>query len=81
MPGIRSATLNAHGDIARADVARVRTVYGDVLHVDREALSGDRVMLRQYRRDGSPRGTWNAGKRTWTPANPLHRGNIAEVLA
>ena len=79
-PGIRSATLNAHGDIARADVARVRTMYGDVLHVDREALAGTKTYLRQHRRDGRLLGRMNARARTWTAADPLHRENIAEVL-
>jgi hypothetical protein len=76
VPGLRSATLNAHGDIARADVAAVRTVCGDTLYVDREALAGGRMMLTQYRRDGTLRGRHDRRARTWTAAEPLHRGNI-----
>lgn len=75
IPGIRSATLNAHGDISPDDVARV-TVFGLAHYVDREALAGTRSMLRQYRKDGALAGRFNARAKTWTPAEPIHRDNI-----
>lgn len=71
----RSPTINNHGDIARADVAPV-VVFGRTLYVDRAELAGDRVQLRQFRRDGKLAGVLNARARTWTPASTIHRENI-----
>ena len=75
-----AATINQHGDIPRADVMRVRTVYGDTRYVSRSSYDSGRTQLRQYRRDGTVKGRFNVRARTFTPASTLHRGNIEAML-
>ena len=78
IPGIRSATLDAHGNLDRADVIAVRTVYGETLHVDRQQLAGSRQQLTQYRKNGTLLGRFSARGRSFTHATTLHRCNIEQ---
>lgn len=79
IPGRRSATVNAHGDLPPGSVIRVVTRYANSFYVDREQLAGTDALLRVYHKSGRLRGRMNRRARTFTHADPLNRENIAFI--
>jgi YD repeat-containing protein len=73
----RPLAVNTHGDMPREAVVAVTDVHGArhyVLAFDLE--SGTRTRLTRYHASGKLMGTLDRRARTWTHADPIHRGNI-----
>ncbi len=73
----RPTPINTHGDMPREAIAAVTDVYGDrhyVLRHDLEACT--RTRLTRYTAGGKLMGRLDRKARTWTHADPIHRGNI-----
>ena len=69
--------INAYQYVKR--IARVRTVYGETLRIDADALdTPERTLLPICNASGLKRTHTKAGK---DGMNALHRGNIAEVIS
>ena len=73
----RPTPINTHGDMPRDAITTVTDVYGRthyVLSFDLEA--GTRTRLTRYTSTGKLMGRLDRKARTWTHADPIHRGNI-----
>ena len=79
---MRPTPVNTHGDMPLDVIAAVTDVYGDrhyVLAFDLAA--GTRQRLTRYTSTGKLMGRLDRKARTWTHADPIHRGNIVRSEA
>lgn len=79
---MRPVPVNTHGDMPREALAAVTDVYGNRHHVLRHDLdAGLRTRLTRYTATGKLMGRLDRKARTWTHAEPIHRGNISRSEA